>query len=217
MEIVFYLLTALGSSSLGYSLLRTGFPKTQALETMNKILYGYALGLVVVLPAIATAMYFGAGSFFLMLGVIYGLLFAGFIAKRFSFEEKDDIPLVEKEKDNITIPRKILKKENKVESTLTDRHPIIATNKTKTTPARINTNSSPIKIKEQIFKEKQPNVIAELREKTTKIEEEKKQVEKENALKKMKSFAKQIEKNKNKKKNYDEIDEDELSNLGEGF
>ena len=74
-EIIFYMLAVLGSSSIGYSLLRTGFPKTQGITQTNKILYGYAVGLAVIVPAIITALFFGAASFFLMMGVIFCLLF----------------------------------------------------------------------------------------------------------------------------------------------
>jgi len=202
---VFYLITLLGSSSLGYSLLRAGFPKTQALKTTNKVLYGYIIGLIIILPAMLTAFYFGAGSFFLMLGLIYCLLFAVFIAKRISFGEVDNVELIKEKKKKIAIPKRILThkdaKENRERNEKTEqliKKPII----------------TPTRIKEQIFKEKQPNVIAELREKTTKIEEEKKQVAKKDALKKMGSLAKQLNK---KKKNNDEINEDELNSMGKGF
>ena len=210
MELVFYILALLGSSSLGYSLLRTAFPKTQSLEMMNKVLYGYALGAIVVVPAMVTALFFGATSFFLILGLLYALLFIIFIAKRISYEEEDDIKLKKEEKVEVAIPRRILTKEEKEGRSNIIKKPIKAKQIIRNTPV------AQIKIKEQIFKEKQPNVIAELREKTTKIEKEKKLNEKEEALKKMKSFAKQIDKKK-KKKNSNEINEDELSNLGEGF
>ncbi|MBT4870130.1 MAG: hypothetical protein HON47_00985 [Candidatus Diapherotrites archaeon] len=210
MELVFYILTLLGSSSLGYSLLRTAFPKTQSLGMMNKVLYGYALGAIVVVPAMVTALFFGATSFFLILGLMYALLFIIFIAKRISYNENDGVKLKKEEKVEVAIPRRILTKEEKEGRSNIIKKPIKAKQIIRNTPV------AQIKIKEQIFKEKQPNVIAELREKTTKIEKEKKLNEKEEALKKMKSFAKQIDKKK-KKKNSNEIDEDELSNLGEGF
>ena len=210
MELVFYILALLGSSSLGYSLLRTAFPKTQSLEMMNKVLYGYALGAIVVVPAMVTALFFGATSFFLILGLMYALLFIIFIAKRISYNENDGVKLKKEEKVEVAIPRRILTKEEKEGRSNIIKKPIKAKQIIRNTPV------AQIKIKEQIFKEKQPNVIAELREKTTKIEKEKKLNEKEEALKKMKSFAKQIDKKK-KKKNSNEINEDELSNLGEGF
>jgi hypothetical protein len=210
MELVFYILTLLGSSSLGYSLLRTAFPKTQSLGMMNKVLYGYALGAIVVVPAMVTALFFGATSFFLILGLMYALLFIIFIAKRISYNENDGVKLKKEEKVEVAIPRRILTKEEKEGRSNIIKKPIKAKQIIRNTPV------AQIKIKEQIFKEKQPNVIAELREKTTKIEKEKKLSDKEEALKKMKSFAKQIDKKK-KKKNSNEINEDELSNLGEGF
>ncbi|MBT7241644.1 MAG: hypothetical protein HN878_04080 [Candidatus Diapherotrites archaeon] len=210
MELVFYILALLGSSSLGYSLLRTAFPKTQSLEMMNKVLYGYALGAIVVVPAMVTALFFGATSFFLILGLMYALLFIIFIAKRISYNENDGVKLKKEEKVEVAIPRRILTKEEKEGRSNIIKKPIKAKQIIRNTPV------AQIKIKEQIFKEKQPNVIAELREKTTKIEKEKKLSDKEEALKKMKSFAKQIDKKK-KKKNSNEINEDELSNLGEGF
>jgi len=206
MEIVFYLLTILGSSSFGYSLLRTGFPKTQQFQTMNKIIYGYGVGLIVVIPSIITAMYFGAGSFFLMLGVIYGLLFLILFTKRISYSNKDDFQLVETKEKKTALPKKIITAEKKGTKTKIK----------KMSRAAVSTPTvNSVKIKEHIFKEKQPNVIAQLRKKTIKIEKEKKKEEKLAAMKKMKSFATQIDKKKSKKKN--DIDEDELNNLGEGF
>ena len=184
------------------------FSKTQSLEVINKVLYGYALGLVVVVPAMVTALFFGATSFFLILGLMYGLLFIIFIAKRISYANMDDIKLIKEEKLEVKIPKKVLTREEKEGKSNIAKQPIKAKQVIR------NTTVSPIKIKEQIFKEKQPNVIAELRDKTTKIEKEKKQNEKAEAMKKMKSFAKQIDK---KKKNSNEIDENELNNLGEGF
>ena len=214
MELVFYLLAALGSSSLGYSLLRTGFPNTQKLEKLNKILYGYALGLVVVIPAIVTGLTFGAGGFFLLFGLIYFLIFIILFAKRISYGEEDTVKLIKEEKKELIIPKRVLTKEEKETKTnissvakVLTQEPIVA----------------PKKIKEQIFKEKRPNVIDQLRVKTTQIEhdrEKEEKEEKEEALNKMKLFAKQIDKNKQKKKtkkNANEIDEDELSSLGEGF
>jgi hypothetical protein len=207
MELIFYLLTLAGSSSFGYSLLRTGFPKTQSLQTINKIIYGYGAGLVVVVPSVITAVLFGEGSFFLMLGVIYGLLFAILLVRRISFDDHDSFKLIKKEKQRAILPKKILTKDEKENSGRVKKITENIVNKPIV---------SSVKIKEHIFKEKQPNVIAQLRKKTTKIENESKQQEKEEALKKMKSFAKQIDKKKVAKKK-DDIDEDELSNLGEGF
>ena len=206
MEIVFYLLTILGSSSFGYSLLRTGFPKTQQLETINKILYGYGVGLIVVVPSVITAMYFGVGSFFLMLGIIYGLLFLILFTKRISYSDKDVTKLVEIKEKKVALPKKVITAEEKETRTKVKE----------VAKATINIPTvRSVKIKEHIFKEKQPNVIAQLRKKTTEIEKEKKAEEKVATLKKMKSFATQIDKKKSKKKN--DIDENELNNLGEGF
>ena len=207
MEIIFYVLALLGSSSLGYSLMRTGFPKTQDFELLNKIIYGYALGLVVVVPAVATAWFFGAASFFLMLGIIFGLLFIIFIAKRISYADIDNIPLQKEEKKKVFIPKKVLTLEEKEIDRDVEEKVKVAIQPSIVRPA---------KIKEQIFKEKQPNVINQLRKKTTAIENEKNKEDKADALAKMKNFAKQINAKK-AKKSTDEIDEDELSSLDEGF
>jgi len=207
MEIIFYVLALLGSSSLGYSLMRTGFPKTQNFELLNKIIYGYALGLVVVVPAVATAWFFGAASFFLMLGIIFGLLFIIFIAKRISYADIDNIPLQKEEKKKVFIPKKVLTLEEKEIDRDVEEKVKVAIQPSIVRPA---------KIKEQIFKEKQPNVINQLRKKTTAIENEKNKEDKADALAKMKNFAKQINAKK-AKKSTDEIDEDELSSLDEGF
>jgi len=207
MEIIFYALTLLGSSSLGYALLRAGFPSTQSINRLNKIIYGYAIGSVVVVPAIITAWFFGVASFFLMIGIIFCLLFVIFITRRLSYGEEDNVPLIEEEKKKVFIPKKILtveERENdedieeKVKVII--RQPVV----------------KPAKIKEQIFKEKQPNVIDQLRKKTTAIENKKNKENREAALRKMKDFAKQIDAKK-AKKDINEIDEDELNNLDEGF
>ena len=207
MEIIFYLLAILGSSSLGYSLMRTGFPQTQSFKLLNKITLGYALGLVVVVPAIIAAWFFGVASFFLIMGLVFCLLFAIFIVKRISYNDKETVPLMEKEKKKFKIPKKILATDEKEDHKDT---------KKQVKGAVQMPSYKPAKIKEHIFKEKQPNVIAQLRKKTTAIENEKNKEDKEEALRKMKNFATQINKKKTKK-NVDEIDEDELNNLDEGF
>ena len=178
-------------------------------------MYGYGLGLVVVIPAIITALSFGAGSFFLMLGVIYGLLFAVLYVKRISYSDEDSMELIKEEKRKVVLPKKILTGDEK-ENTKKIKKVSRTLSKTKYNIPKSKPILGSVKVKEHIFKEKTPNVIAQLREKTTKIENEKKQEEKKAALKKMKSFAKQIDKKK-VIKNKDEIDEDELGSLGEGF
>ena len=188
MEFLFFIAAFVGSCSIGYSLLRTGFPKKQGATLGEKIGLGYLFGILVILPGIIAWMAFGIEAFFLISGVFYLFLFVIFIVKRKSYNENDDIHLKKDEK-KIILPKKLILKDNK-----TQRQEMVTTSK----------------VKEQLFKEKQPNVITEINKKTNEIERKDNEKEKSEMLKKLKNFAKRINE---RKVDEDEINEDELEEL----
>ena len=112
MQALFFGLTLLGSCSLGYSLLRAGFPQRQNSKKIEKLAYGYALGILVFIPGMILALIINEQFFFLITAIIYIILFSIFMAKRKYKNEIDDTPLII-EKIKVVIPNKVLTKEEK--------------------------------------------------------------------------------------------------------
>ncbi len=205
---ILYGFALIGSFSLGYSLLRLIMPQKQDSSIIEKISYGYAFGLLIFFPGMVLSLIVFDRLFFVSSSIVYIILFTIFFVIRKKSGFVDDVELI-KEKKSTYIPKKILKateKENLVK------------NKFNSKPEQqdikngfLNTN----KINKQIFKEKKTNIIESLRAKTIEIKGETKEQDKNAALKKLKSFAIQIDKKNNKKKDYeDEINEKELEEIG---
>ena len=202
MEVLLYVLSLLGSCSIGYSLLRTGFPEKQDTNIVEKLGYGYALGLIVFIPGIIAMFLYSEKSFFIMAGIFYALMIAIMLVVRKSNNKKDEVELFE-EKKTERIPKKAMTKEEQ----------------TAGTKIAIDDYDKPVEvvsdkeIKEQLFKVKSSNVIQKLREKTIGMEKQKKDKEKEETLKKLKGFAKQIK--ESSKEELKDVEEDELERIGE--
>ncbi len=198
MEIYFFAAVLIGCVSIGYSLVRLAFPEKQDETKAKKIFFGYTLGLIVFLPSMIAYSYFRMSGFAITFLIIYAIIFFVLLIRRKMLKLKDTVPL-EKNKKKIVLPKRVLTEE--------EIHP-------KKDAPIVNEKN----IKEQLFKEKEPNLIERLRKKTTQIEVKNKSDEKEEALKKLKEFAKDIKKaNKNDKEDDSEVNENELNEIGEGF
>ncbi|MDD4251105.1 MAG: hypothetical protein PHX27_02845 [Candidatus ainarchaeum sp.] len=205
---LFYGITLLGCFPIGYSLIRLILPQKQDSPLIDKIGYSYALGLIVFLPGMILALMVFEKLFFIITGIIYAIIFTIFFIKRKRDNLQDTIELT-KEKIVEKIPQKILDEEERNEN--------LAKNVFNKKPKII----TPQETKKQLFKEKMPNVIEKLRENTLKIKEKKEYTDKEETLNRLKNFAKQINKknrileketiNKSKK---EDIDEQELEEIG---
>ena len=241
-----YALALVGSCSVGYSLLRLIYPEKQSASIGEKIGYSYGIGLIVFLPGIISIVMLGDKLFFIGSGAVYLVLFIAFYAKRKASGLADNEELVV-QKTKRFIPTRVLTDEEKASqkqeqtnnyanNTPTPKD-LNKTSNNKTSNNNISnndntnhrkTNFGELKvvnsgeIKEQLFKEKQPNVIAKLREKTLNVETQKKEDERKASLARLKELAKQVnKKNITEKKNVDEktedINENELNDIGDNF
>jgi hypothetical protein len=131
MQALFFGLTLLGSCSLGYSLLRAGFPQKQNIKKIEKLAYSYALGILIFIPGMIIALIINEQFFFLITAIIYIILFSIFMAKRKYNHETDNVNLIV-EKTKIIIPNKVLTKEEKEKANLQEN--------TDTTPTQNNYN-----------------------------------------------------------------------------
>jgi hypothetical protein len=220
MQAIFYGIAIIGSFPIGYSLIRTILPEKQDSENIEKIAYGYALSLLVFIPAMIISLMVFEKFFFITTGIIYAILFTIFLAKRKMSNLVDEVELIE-EKEETKIPKRVLTDEEK-ETNYQKIKPVNfkeqknnfnkkkdITNKNNTSNKKNLDDDSPKKI----------NVIESLREKTLEIKEKNYNEEKSINLDKLKDFAKQIEKKKSttetiNKSKKDDIDEKELEEIG---
>lgn len=164
-DLVVYLASVAGSLSIGYSVIRIGWPETQGFTATEKISYGFMAGLPIAVISVIVAGGFGAKYFFFMFGALYALFAAVALAKRVSFSEKDSAPVARKKRRE-RVPEKILAGDKKSYS------------------QKENT-----KQKEQVFKEKKTNILAELRRKLLRTEQAD-ESEKKRAMEALKEAAK---------------------------
>jgi hypothetical protein len=198
MQALFFGLALLGSCSLGYSLLRTGFPEKQDSTQIEKLSYGYGLGILIFIPGMATALLVNEQFFFLVTAIFYAMLFAAFFIKRKYNKETDTTELIV-EKFVSKIPTKVLTDEEKIkkETKLADDEefgpePDLIPKRKISSDEKI-TIINPINTKEQLFKEGKTNVIEKLREKTLSANDLESNKKRAAALNKLKGFAKEME------------------------
>lgn len=249
--IFLYIISFLGSFSLGYLTARIGFPRIQEEPFNKKILIGYFFGTIIFLPSIIFIFLdFEIIFFLLVIGTFFFISTIMFIVRIYNNKE-DETELIE-EKTSQYIPKRALapeekeneeKNEERKESEINNKEnyenfkfqkakelgaedKIIKINHSTTgkqenglfikesISSKISNKSDN---KEQIFKEKEPNVINKLREKTiNNISSEKELKEKE--MQKLKELAKNKENElKEKKKIIDTQELEELTEIDEEF
>ncbi|MFA5764032.1 MAG: hypothetical protein WC915_04425 [archaeon] len=220
MQALFFGLTLLGSCSLGYSLLRAGFPQKQSIKKIEKLAYSYALGILIFIPGMIVAALINEQFFFLITTIVYIILFSIFMAKRKYKNETDTVELII-QKTKVIIPNKILTKEEKEKIELDKTNDADSTqnyNQSQNTQTNYNSqdyssnqnlNSAnpkrrvssddvlkivdPKTTKEQLFKDEETNVIEKLREKTINAKNNESTEKRKDMLDKLKGFAKQME------------------------
>jgi hypothetical protein len=202
----------LGSFSLGYSLLRIGFPQTQKAEYTKKVLYGYIMGILIFGIPIATIYIMNLEEYYFFLAsiVVYILVSAVLFTKRISLKETDP-EIIKDKKRKIQIPERAMEKPKPKEKKMGFEHGLMV-------------NARPAEIKKQVFKEKDNNILKALQSKTREMENKNKEKEKNEALERLRKEALQIkektEKQTKKKKNeleeaesMDEVEEELLDNM----
>lgn len=209
MQELFFVYSAIGSAPLGYFLLRLGFPKTQNLNSLKKAGYSFLLGLIVIIPSIIISQTV-LETFLITTIIIFTILGLIFYARRIIANETDNVVLtIEARKreipDAVLTTKEKEEKKVKIESV------------TEKEPASFDSNS--IKVKGEIFKEKDSSVVNELRkninpknEKEVTLSKDNKSDEKEKVdlIKKLRDAAKGIK--KNEKENNDEEMLETISN-----
>ena len=195
MEIVFYALSFIGSFSIGYGILRAGFPEKQSLQAMEKLGYGYGIGAIIFIPGLIAAGFFGGKGFLAISSIMLFILFAAMLAKRYATGETDSVPIQKEKRARPALPRKVMAEEEKSGGAVQ----VVSASK----------------IGEQIFKEKEPNVIAEVRKKTSEMEQKKRSEEKDEALKRLRNFARDIKIKESKSAKKKKAEDDELEEMVE--
>jgi len=194
MQELVYLTHFLGSFSLGYFLMRLAFPDAQQFGIEKKLGMGLLIGVIVSFPGFLAAIIFQKDYFYALTFVIFILLIISFFIKRKMYFEEDLAPLIE-EKRKIELPKKVLTKEE-----LGEERDIEEVLKNQ----QINLENQ----KEQIFKQKNTNVIGDLREIISSPSEDEKEKQKKEMLEKLRNEAKKISPNKvNQEKKENKIKE----------
>jgi len=221
MQELVYVFFLLGSFSIGYSIIRTAMPKIQLSPMTNKIAYGYGVGALVFGVPIAIILGLELNSdYFFILGIImYLILMCVAFIVRVSSKSVDPEVIVEKKKRRTAIPEKGLTKAEKMPTSQRIRFEEGLMMKGSAPTPKV----TPAMIKNQVFKDKNSNVLKVI-DKNTKELESKSNVEQKNAaLAKLRQMAQDISGKKQplekKKKDEDEeiedIEEDLLNELGD--
>ncbi len=200
--LIIYGITFIGSFSLGYLILRTAFPEKQKLLPSKKLIYGYLIGV----PIIIISSAFGENYFFFIFTFISVLIFTLALGKRLSLKEEDFVKLKKIKKQEI-VPEKALTREEKI--AINNKVSIKNTTAPKTTNSKTVFNApnkrisaSPIiaindskennDSKEHIFKDDNTNMSNLIDEK--KVFKNVKEKEKKEILERLKKIAKDIKK-----------------------
>ncbi len=212
MKEVLYSFFLMGSVSAGYSLVRTAFPKIQLKKMTTKIILGYIFGFIIFgIPLTAIYLLGIDSSYFLGLGLIlYTLIFIIMYAKRVLFKEIEIIQKVE-EKKTAQIPSSILKKDAIERKIMFEKGLMVKSAGTKI--------MRPEEVKKQVFKEKDNTIIQSIDKKTKEMEKVETEVQKREALEKLRAIAKEISKKKpselRKAESQDLVEEELLENLND--
>ncbi len=205
----------LGSFSIGYGVMRLGFPDKQALVGEQKIGWGYLFGGMIFVPSIGAAMLFGDQGFFILSPIICFFLALTMYVKRISGHEVDNTPLLADEGYRHNVPERILTKEEKEK-----RNSPLASQ----APAPVMRG---VKVKDQISQKDlklDVKMMKEVKRGTSELEQKDKQKEKQEALDRLRSFARQMNKGEESKskpakkkveEESDEISEEDLMKLEE--
>ncbi len=220
MQELIYAFFLLGSFSVGYSVVRTAMPNVQLEALTNKIAYGYGAGALIFGIPIAAIVLGGMNSdYFFLLGItMYVILMGIAFAKRMYHEEADPEIFVEEKKRKVAIPKMGLTKEEKMP--VADRIRFeegLMTKGSSPTP-----KVTPAMIKNQVFKDKNTNVLKVIDKNTKELESKSNKEQKNAALAKLRQMALDIndkKKSTGKKKKeeaYKEEDE-EIEEIEEGL
>jgi hypothetical protein len=124
-----YLIFLAGSFSIGYSLLRIGFPEFQEKEITQKIGMGYLVGLIVFIPSILSIFFTVEKFFFLFALGSYGFIAMVMFLVRTYYKKEETAQLIP-ENTFKKIPKKALTKEEQEAGTSINTKDYYKENKT---------------------------------------------------------------------------------------
>lgn len=225
MELLIYSIFLLGSYSVGYGLIRAGFPLVQKRKLIEKIALGYIGGIILFGLPFLVINYFNLKDtyYFVACIFIYFLLLMVLLLKRTIFNETD--PLTKEEIINVSKTAEITKNNysskvnyaDLVKESKTEKIPLKENIKTNNTTNPINFDQG-LMVKSrnkegQVFKDENKNNIS-------KENESPKENQKTSIMSKLREYAQDInnpkkeEKQKNNNQEDDDLDsDDELAEL----
>jgi predicted membrane protein len=197
-----------GSFSLGYGLLRVGFPASQNYTGEKKLIIGFIIGVLIFWIALIANIAMQTENFYVLAILITATIFILFYAKRRVFSETDPEIIVERKTRIVEdqVIQQMDAKETKPRITFEDGLMVKGKSVQET------------KTKKQVFKEKEGNILNTLQDKTSELENEDEVKKKEDVLEKLRNSARQIsdtKKAKTKEEDEEEIEEELLSDIGE--
>lgn len=210
MQEVLYGFFLVGSFSVGYSLVRTAFPKVQLKKITTKILYSYLFGLIVFETPLIVIYLFEADPtyFFGLCLFLYSLMFIIMYAKRRLFKEIEIIQKMDKN-ETAQIPSFILEKDAAERRIMFEKGLMVKSSGSKIT--------SPGELKKQIFGKTDNTIIQFVDKKTKEMEKLESEVQKRETLKKLRAIAKEMSKRKtseiNEAEEQDIIEKELLENM----
>ena len=203
MDNLIYLTLMAGSYSIGYGLIRAGFPKVQKKSFIVKIASGYIAGLLLFgLSFLIIDTLKVLDIYYVIICIIlYFILFLLLILKRTIFNETDEITPEERLYEGINTESKIstftkpenfsnLIKDDKVKEELPTKNinPDIANRITFDQGLMVKSRNN----EDQIFRGEDTNIIGKVQKETTNLETTQNEEQKNSVLEKLRGYAQEI-------------------------
>lgn len=206
----------LGSYSIGYGLVKAGFPKIQKRNIFEKIAFGYMGGIILFgIPLLVMSAFKLLDIYYFVICVItYLILTLALLLKRTLLNEQDSLTQEEerelnKKNSNTQIPSNQTTYSNPENETneelpnLNDQTSASQMNFEKGLMIRSRKNEG------QVFKERNKSDISRLRDATNRLEQNESEEQKNSILAKLRSYAQEISNTKKVNNPRDKTEEEE--------
>ncbi len=232
MDILIYVIFLLGSYSIGYGLIRAGFPKVQKRKFIEKIALGYFGGLILFAsPFLITTMFNLKDTYYpLVCLIIFFILLLTLILKRTILNESEELTKAEQiELDKLNPSSKNYSKpvnyDELIKATKEINEEEIQSIDAKSASKNKISFDQGLMVKSrkregQVFKEENKNIISQVNNETKKLEKTQSEEQKNSMLAKLREYAQEInnpkKEDKAKKKTAEDEDsanEEELLNM----
>ena len=218
MDNLIYILLLLGSYSIGYGLVKAGFPQIQKRNFIDKIAFGYIGGIILFgTPFLITSAFKLLDIYyFLVCLVVYFLLMLILILKKTMLNETEEVLKEEQaEIDRYNTSNKnstqMFNYSNLVKDTTKKEENPILNNQTNS--SRIIFNEGLMvktrKNEGQVFKEENKNNISQLRAENKEFKQNENEQQKDSMLEKLRAYAQEINNSKKEEKTKSKTQEEE--------